>query len=78
MNLSDLARIGGVGPVFARMLYEAGVDTPEELVTRSPVALLERLREINQGKGYTRVMLSEKDIVYCVDKARELPKAIEY
>ncbi len=72
VKLSDLTRIGGVGPVFARMLYEVGVDTPEELVKRSPVDLLERLHEINQEKGYTRVMLSEKDIGYCIDRAREL------
>ena len=78
VKLSDLARIGGVGPVFARLLYEAGADTLEKFLERSPDELLERLHVINQEKEYTRIMPSLKDIAYCIETARELPKVVEY
>jgi len=78
VKLSDLARIGGVGPVFARLLYEAGADTIEKFLKRSPDELLERLHAINKEKEYTRIMPSLKDIAYCIETARELPKAVEY
>ncbi len=78
VKMSDLARIGGVGPVFARLLYEVGADTLEEFLKRSPDELFERLHAINKEKRYTRIMPSLKDIRHCIGTARELPKVIEY
>ena len=78
VKLSDLARIGGVGPVFARILYEAGADTLEEFLKRSPDELIESLHEINDEKKYTKSMPTLKDIDYCIETARELPKVVEY
>lgn len=72
VRLSDLARIGGVGPVFARILYEAGVDSPEALLNHSPEALLAKLRAVNEERGYTRSKISIKDVLYCIGKAKEL------
>jgi len=34
VKMSDLARAGWVGPIFARLIYEAGADTLEELSKR--------------------------------------------
>jgi predicted flap endonuclease-1-like 5' DNA nuclease len=78
VKLSDLARIGGVGPVFARLLYEAGADTLEELSKRPPSELFERLHATNKEKRYTKIMASLKDVRHCIETARELPKVIEY
>ncbi len=78
VKLSDLARIGGVGPVFARILYEAGADSLEEFLKYSPDELFERLHAINQAKQYTRIMPSVKDIKFYLETAKELPKVIEY
>ncbi len=78
VKLSDLARIGGVGPVFARILYEAGADSPEEFLKHSPDELFERLHAINKEQKYTRIMPSVKDIKFCLETAKELPKVIEY
>jgi len=78
LKLSDLARVSGVGPVFARLLYEAGAHSLAELVRCAPDELCERVNAINQEKGYTQVTISLRDIVYCVEIARELPKVIEY
>ena len=78
VKLSDLARIVGVGPVFARLLYELGADTPEAFLKRSPDELLEELHAVNDEKGYTRIMPTVKDIEYCFETARYLPRAVEY
>ena len=78
VRMSDLAKIGGVGPVFARILYEAGVGSLEELARWSPEDLFERLHAVNDEKYYTRAMISLKDVRHCIETARELPKVIEY
>jgi len=78
VKLSDLARIGGVGPVFARLFYEAGADTLEDLSRWAAVELLERLHTINNEQGYTKVMANLKDVGHCIETARELPKVTEY
>jgi predicted flap endonuclease-1-like 5' DNA nuclease len=78
VKLSDLARINGVGPVFARLFYEAGADTLDKLMSRSPDELFETLQAINQAKKYTKIMATVKDVAFCMTMAKELPKAIKY
>jgi len=78
VKLSDLVRIIGVGPVFARILYQAGVDRLETFVTLSPETLLERVQAVIETEQSVRVKLTLKDIVYCLETARLLPQAIAY
>jgi len=78
VKLSDLARIGGVGPVFARIFLDAGIDTLEKLSNSSADEVFERTIAVNKEKGYTKVMATLKDVKVCVNTARELPKVIEY
>jgi hypothetical protein len=78
VKLSDLARIGGVGPVFARILLDAGIDTLEKLSNSSADEVFERTIAVNKEKGYTKVMATLKDVKLCINTARELPKVIEY
>jgi len=78
VGLSDLARIGGVGPVFARIIFEAGVESVEKLSHACADELFEQLVAINQEKGYTRAKFTVKDVQYCITVAKELPKVIEY
>ena len=75
--LTDLTRIGGVGPVFARMLYEIGIQRVEDLQSNTAEEVLQKNEEINAQKGYTGVKLSVKDIRYCQDKARFLSGGIQ-
>jgi hypothetical protein len=77
-KLSDLVRIVGVGPVFARILYEAGVDNLEAFVNGSPEELIDRIQAVIASKGYPRVSLTEKDIIYCLETAVLLPQVVEY
>ena len=78
VKLSDLVRIVGVGPVFARILYEAGVDSLEAFVTQSPEALLAKTQEVIVSRGYTPGNIREEDIVYCLETANLLPQVVEY
>lgn len=78
VKLSDLGRIGGVGPVFARIFLDAGIDTLEKLSKSSADEVFERTIAVNKEKGYTKVMATLKDVKLCVNTARELPKVIEY
>ncbi len=78
VKLSDLARVSGVGPVFARLLFEAEASTVEELAACTPEALSERLVAIVLEMGYTEAMVPLKDVKHCINAARSLPKVIEY
>lgn len=77
-KLSDLVRIVGVGPVFARILYVAGIDNIEVFVSQPPQEILDKVQEINASKQYTKANITEKDIVYCLETASMLPQVIEY
>ena len=72
--LCDLSRVGGVGPVFACMLYDCGIQRIEDLRTSSAEEIIKKFDELD---GYTGVSLGLKDIRYCQDKARFLDEGIE-
>jgi predicted flap endonuclease-1-like 5' DNA nuclease len=47
---ADLMRIGGVGPEYAEVLNEIGVDSVKELAQRNPNNTLERIMKLDQEK----------------------------
>jgi hypothetical protein len=73
-KLSDLVRINGVGPVFARMMYEIGVDGTFKMANSSSKILYNKLTKLNMEKNYTKAKFTIKDIDYCIDFAKKLPK----
>jgi DNA polymerase/3'-5' exonuclease PolX len=76
VSLSDLARVGGMGPVFVRLFYAAGVDSLATLAGWAPEALFEWLHAVNRERRLSHVVPSLKDVTNYVEKARELPKVI--
>lgn len=78
VKLSDLARVGGLGPAYVRLFYEAGAETIEVLSQQDPQALWERAHEVNRELGLTRVVPGLHDVVHYVDTAKALAKVIEY
>ena len=76
--LADLARVNGVGPVFARMLLDAGVPTSAALAGADAAALYAELMALNQVHEYTRARFTEKDMAYCIEMAGLLPAAAVY
>lgn len=78
IKLSDLVRVNGVGPIFARILYQAGAGTLGKLSTSSPEELFEKVVAVNQEMGYTSATIPLRDIAYCIEVSQGLPKVIEY
>jgi hypothetical protein len=78
LKLSDLSRVYGVGPIFARLLYDAGVDSVEALARGDASLLFDRLAKAYLAAGNRRVDFKERDIAFCIQMAKRLPGSIEY
>ena len=79
VKLSDLARPPYVGLVFARLLYETGVDTIAKLSQQSPEAFREILVVTNNEKEiYKAPIPGGDDLASWLETVRQLPQAIEY
>ena len=75
--LSNLARLYGVGPIFARILLDAGIDSLDKLIYSDPEILYKKLITVNEQHNYTKIMASLKDVNFCVAFAKTLPRALE-
>jgi hypothetical protein len=78
VKLSDLARIPGMKGVRARLYYDAGVDTPEELAEWDPESIREILVEFVEQTGFEGLPPWPKEVAFSVRVARELPRVVEY
>ncbi len=80
VNHADLMRITQVGPVYSRMLEDAGVDTVAELSTRSAQNLFVALQAVQTKGGKTMVdrMPSLATVSRWVERARTHGRYVEY
>jgi len=69
-SLCDLSRISGVGGVFARTIYEAGIRSVEELAGTAISTQLSRYRKVIEKYNYAAGNLGEEDIRYGIHYAR--------
>lgn len=69
VSLCDLSRITGVGGIFARVIYEAGIRSTLEFASTDSSGLLSRCRTVIEKHGYTAGNLGEKDILYGINYA---------
>ncbi len=67
-GLSDLSRVYGVGPVFARMIYDLGVHSIKSFLTYSG----EEFIEIYEEKTHKKADFSIHDIDFSLELAKEL------
>jgi len=67
VHLSDLARLYGVGPVFARLLYDIGIDSVESFIKCSPKEIIRMYEDTTNKKAD----FSEKDILFTLELARD-------
>jgi len=68
--LCDLSRITGVGGVFARVLYEAGIKSTAAFAGTDASTLLERCRKLIEKHGYAVGNLGDEDMNYGIHYAR--------
>jgi predicted flap endonuclease-1-like 5' DNA nuclease len=68
VGLSDLARVYGVGPVFARMIYDVGIHSIQEFICYSA----EDFIEIYETKTHKKADFGVNEIEFSLVLAREL------
>lgn len=67
---ADLTRVQWVNPTVARMLVDAGYDTPAKLENANPNVLCEALMTINKGAAYFKGNIGLRDIKRLVHSAK--------
>ena len=78
VNHADLFRIKGIGPEYADLLEEAGVDTVVELAQRNPNNLYEKIIEVNAEKKLVRRLPTLNMVKAWIAQAKQLPRVITY
>ena len=69
-SLCDLSRITGVGGIFARVLYEAGIHSTEEFANTDTASLLNACQLVIEKHAYEMGKLGEEDMNYGIHYAR--------
>lgn len=67
--LCDLVRINGVGPLAAKVFYEAGYRSVSEVARAHAAEMLEKVSEVNSAQNYYKAKLGQKDMQFCIDFA---------
>jgi predicted flap endonuclease-1-like 5' DNA nuclease len=78
VQLADLARILGLGPVLVRLYHTTGAETVEAMARWDPVALDKQAHAVNQAQGISKWVPPRKDAIAYVEMAQALPKVIDY
>ena len=78
VKLSDLTRIPGVKGIRARLYYEAGIDTIEKMADHEPEELHAQVAAYVNSSNFNGIATLPVEAIYTVEKARELPKIVEY
>ena len=78
VNMADLFRIEGIGEEYSDLLEEAGVDTVVELSKRVPENLHAKLKEVNEEKKLVKQLPSLDTVKKWIEKAKTLPRVVEY
>jgi predicted flap endonuclease-1-like 5' DNA nuclease len=74
---ADLARIKGVGAIFADMLELIGVDRVSSLAGRDPARLYELLHDLNAAERFARRAPTQDEVADWVTQARALPHLVD-
>lgn len=79
VKLADLARPPYVGPAFARLLYESGIDTIARLAIQKPEPLHALLVATKGETGTYRAGIpGVEDMAFWLAAVRRLPRVVEY
>lgn len=74
---ADLARIKGIGAIFADMLELTGVDRVSRLAGYDPGRLHETLYELNAAERFARRAPTQDEVADWVAQARALPLLVD-
>jgi predicted flap endonuclease-1-like 5' DNA nuclease len=74
---ADLARIKGVGAIFADMLELIGVDRVSILAEQDPAALHDVLHQLNAAERFARRAPTQDEVIDWVAQAKALPELVD-
>jgi predicted flap endonuclease-1-like 5' DNA nuclease len=77
VHRADLARVKGVGAIFADMLELIGVDHVTALAEQDPFALRGRLYELNAAERLARRAPTPEEVQQWISQARALPRLVD-
>jgi len=69
-SLCDLSRVTGVGGIFARMLYESGIQSSRVFAGADIPVLLKHCKSVIEKYGYAVGNLGEEDMKYGIHYAK--------
>ena len=78
VKLSDLARIAGIKGIRARLYFDAGVDTLENLASWDPNELHGMLLKFIARTGFIGSAPQPAEVLFSITTAKALPKLVEY
>ena len=78
VNHIDMYRLNGVDANFAELLVKAGVDSVLELAQRNPSNLYDKMVLVNQEKNLARTTPTLEQVQSWVERAKTLPRVIQY
>lgn len=70
--LCDMVRVNGAGPLWVRLLYEAGFESLRDVALADAADMLTRTDAVNRQKRYYTLTLGIKDMRFCIDAANIL------
>jgi predicted flap endonuclease-1-like 5' DNA nuclease len=74
---ADLARVKGVGAIFADMLEMIGVDQVTTLAKQDPLDLRARLYQLNASERLARRAPTPEEVEQWIVQARALPRLVD-
>ena len=78
VNMVDLFRIKGISEEYSELLEVSGVNTVPELALRNPEHLYKNIIEVNNEKNLVRKLPPESMVASWIEKAKKLPRIVEY
>ena len=78
VNHIDLYRLNGMDANYAELLVKSGVDSVMELAQRNPANLYEKIVQVNQEKNLARSTPSLEQVEAWIERAKNLPRVIQY
>ncbi|MHB1356649.1 MAG: DUF4332 domain-containing protein [Anaerolineae bacterium] len=78
LEMAELLRINGVGPVFAKILIEMGIRSAAEYLHTESSEILSKYHRVIEDNEYTKAKLGIKDIEYCKRFCKRLHNEIEW
>lgn len=78
LEITDLLRVNGIGPVYALILNEIGIKSINDYLNMKSEEILIKYQSINEQKSNSKAKLGIKDIEYCKRFCKKLDKNIEW